>query len=128
MKGRTAAALTVAGFGLGALAVAGLAEDDARRGLGIYWSHFTDDKYDLSVGMTATAQPRLPDRFVEPREHLIVPNHYGDLFQITQNGNDSIFWYRSNDGSVRNAVVANATTKAFQIDRGPVGRLEIKVR
>lgn len=118
----------MAGFGLGALAVAGLAEDDARRGLGIYWSHFTDDKYDLSVGMTATAQPRLPDRFVEPREHLIVPNHYGDLFQITQNGNDSIFWYRSNDGSVRNAVVANATTKAFQIDRGPVGRLEIKVR
>lgn len=128
MKGRTAAALAVAAFGLGALTVAGLAEEDIRRGLGTFSSHFTDEKYDLSVGTTATAQPRLPERFAEAREHVIIPHYYGDLFQITQNGNDSIFWFRTTDGSVRNAAVANANTRAFQIDRGPVGRLEIKVR
>jgi hypothetical protein len=115
-------------FAVGALSGAGLAQEGAQRGFGILRSHLTQQDYYVSVGVTVTGRPRLPESFSENRVHVVVPSHYGDLFQITQDGHDAILWFRTADGAIRNALLDTAGAVPYQIERSETSKLEIKVR
>lgn len=126
---RTTLILTLATFVLGALAGAGVAQEEAAsRGFGVFKSHLTEDLYDVSVGVTATGRPSTPQRMSENRVHVVVPSHYGDLFQVTQTGDDSVLWFRASDGSVRNAVLDATSAVPYQVERNESTRIEVKLR
>ena len=113
---------------LGGLAGAGLAQEEGQRGFGFHKSHLTEDFYEVSVGVTAAGRPRTAERFSETRVHVVVPSHYGDLFQITQDGDAAVLWYRAADGSVRNTVLDAASSVPYEIEQNESSRVESKIR
>ena len=121
----TTLAIGLAGLIVGALAAAGLAADPAQGGFGVRRSHTEETSFYMSVGLSTSGRPSLQQNLVETRVSVIVPEHYGDLFQITQDGRDSILWYRASDGSIANAVLTNATGVPYQIIRRPTERIVI---
>lgn len=129
MRHRTTAVVAgTAGLALGALAAAGLAQDELARGFGFHRSYQADETYDMSVGITAAGRPRSPELYRESRTHVVFPSHYGDLFQITQDGRDAVLWFRGADGSIRNTVLDAASSVAYQVESSATTKLEVKTR
>lgn len=132
--GRVAAfaAVAVLSFAAGALATRRSAPVAAQEGLSpdgrLFPSHTTEQRWEMSVGVTSTGRPRTPQRVAESRAHLLVPSHYGDLFQVTTSGNDAILWYRDASGAVRNAIADGASIRGVQIERSETSRFELKER
>lgn len=114
-KGLVVAAL--AGIALGGLAGAGLAQDGIVRSFGFWESHVSQDRFELELGITPSGRPGLPKRQKDDRTVLMVPSHYGELFQITQNGADSVLWFRTSSGELRNTVLADSARTAWQVER-----------
>lgn len=114
--------LAAASLGAGALA------QEAAHWIGVAPSHRSVEHFEMSVGVTASQQPRRAVRFDEVREVLNVPGHYGPLFAITGDGQTSVLWFRDADGSVRNAVVTDAATRFLKIQSVPTGRYEFELR
>ena len=113
---------------IGAAAGAVLAEGDGLRGFGFRKSHVTEDRFDLSVGFTASGRPQPLEHYVEDVVHVVVPSHYGDLYQITPVGNDAVLWFRNSDGTLRNAFLDSVTTVPYSIERAASTKVEIKLR
>jgi hypothetical protein len=117
-----------AGVLVGAAAAAAVAQDELFHGFGLWPSHESREKFQLELGVTATGRPGWPKWQGEDRTVLLVPAHYGDLFQVTQNGPDSVLWYRSSSGQLRNAVLTDAATTPWIVERTRSLDLEIKLR
>ena len=124
---RATLAVGVAGLLVGALAAAGLAAV-AVVGVSPRRSHTEETSFYMSVGLSTSGRPSLPQNIVETRVSVIVPEHYGDLFQITQDGKNSILWYRASDGSISNAIVTNSSSVPYQIIRRPTDRIVVTDR
>ena len=114
--------VAAAALGSGALA------QEATRWIGASPSHRSVEHFEMSVGVTASQQPRRAVRFDEVREVLNVPGHYGPLFAVTGDAQTSVLWYRDADGSIRNAVVTDAATRFLKIQSVPTGRYEFELR
>jgi len=104
-----------AGLLVGALAVAGLAQEGGFGGL--VFSHDLQEDFEMTVDVTATGSELPPDRLKEVRTHVAVPSHYGSLFSVTQRDAQSILWYRDDAGVVRNVVLDDATGRLYAVQR-----------
>lgn len=122
---RRTTVVAVAGLLVGGGAAAGLAAEDALRGVGLLPSHGSEQHYYMSTGIAPSGRPSSAQALTERRTHIVVPEHYGDLFQITQDGKDAVLWYRGEDGSIRNAVLSGASVNAYQVERRPTDRFEL---
>lgn len=124
--------VAAAAFAAGALTFRGASPASAEEGLSpdgrLFPSHTTEQRWEMSIGVTATGRPRMPQRLAESRLHLYVPSHFGDLFQVTMSGNDAILWYRDGAGAVRNAIADGAAIRGLQIERSETARFELKER
>jgi len=128
MNRNVAIAAVLAVGTLGALAGSGAAQDAGIARAGVHPDYTLEEAYDLELGVTVSGRPGLPARFREVRSAVAVPAHYGDLFQITQDGHDSVLWYRAQDGALRNVVLAGTTTTSYQVGRVEPLRYESKIR
>ena len=117
-----AVAVAVAALAAGALA------QEALRWIGAVPSHHSLERYDMSVGVTASQQPRRPVRFDENREVLNVPAHYGALVGVTGDSSATVFWFKDADGSLRNAVVRDAGARTLKIQCVASSRYEADER
>lgn len=117
-----------AGLLLGALAAAGLAQDEPFRGFGLWPSHLQREKYQLELGVTATGRPGWPKWQGEERTVLLVPQHYGELWQVTQSGPDAVLWFRGSSGQLRNATLTDAANVPWIVERTRSLDLEVKLR
>src|SRR5207237_515687 len=83
-----------AGAAAAAFAAGAFAQDvapAALRWIGAAPSHFSYERYDMSLGVTAGQAPRRAERIEEDREVLNVPGHYGALVSVTGEGAASVF-------------------------------------
>lgn len=114
----TVAAVAACAFAAGAFAA------DSVAWLGAAPSHRTIERYDMSLGVTAGQSPRLPRRLEEERKAFVVPSHYGSLVTITGDSQAAVFWYRSDDGVVRNAVLTAPAATPYRLQQAGSSRLE----
>ena len=128
MVNRWTVAAGLGGIVLGAAGAAAIAQDGALRGFGFLSSHRAEETYDVELGITSTGRPGLPQRQREARDVVLVPAHYGELFQITQDGRDAVLWYRAADGTIRNAVLDAVSSVRYEIQRREATRFEVKLR
>ncbi len=124
---RKKALFAVAAAGVAA-AAAGAGAQEAVSALGAVPSHRSIEKFEMSVGVSAAQEPRLPSRFQEEREVFHVPVHYGALVGITGSGQDTVFWFRDGDLAIRNVVLRDTTTRAYKMSLVPSSRLEFDAR
>ena len=121
----TAVALGAAAFCGGALAAG------AAKGIGAIPSHRSLEKFDMSIGVTASQQPRRAVRFDDDREVYVVPSHYGALVAVTS-GSDttasSVLWFKDDSGALRNVVVPNTAETPYKIETSVSSRIEVDLR
>ncbi|MDE0958852.1 MAG: hypothetical protein OSB12_09465 [Planctomycetota bacterium] len=94
---------------------------------GLWESAEIIEGYEISVGLDALGKPRSLKPYEEIRTELLVPQHYGNLVEITGNGTASIFWYQDGNGVIRNAVVPDAAVHAVRIKLQNTRKLEFNV-
>lgn len=116
------AALAAAGF------AAGAAAQEVTRFIGATPSHHSDERYDMSVGVTAGQQPRRPVGYREDREVFVVPSHYGDLVGMTGDSKETVLWFKDGSGSLRNVVVHDTATRFLKLQASASSRYEVDVR
>lgn len=117
-----AVALGALGFAAGAFAA------DTGTLIGAYRSHHSLERYEMSVGVTASQQPRRPVRFDEDREVFTVPGHYGSLVGVTGDSRVTVLWYRDTDGALRNTAVPLPAEHSYKILMGTTARYEADAR
>ena len=103
-----------AGALVGAAAVAGLGQEEARF-QGLVFSHDTLYEFEMPVGVTATGQLLTADRLAEVRTEVAVPSHYGKLAHVTLGAGAAVLWYEAPDGSLRNVVLDDVETRLYRI-------------
>ncbi len=64
----------------------------------------------------------------ERRDVFFVPEHFGDLIDVTSADGTTTFWYRDGDGKMRNAVIATARSKLIRVDRAPTEKFRFDYR
>lgn len=112
-------------FALGFAAHA-VAQQVAATDRGLVASHSELTKFDMAFGRTAAGLPRRPDRIEEAREHVIVPDHHGDLVTITPHGDQVVLWFKGPRG-LRNVVLDRVTTHLWNVERGSAAVVETDV-
>lgn len=95
--------------------------------IGLFPSYTVQEEYEISVGVDSLGNHRKEVRQQEIRHHLNLPEHYGRLVEITQNGSNTIFWFSDNAGLIRNAVVPNADTVRYRIQPFITSRYEAEI-
>lgn len=110
---KKAALLLLVGAAVGAVAVPGAAQETIRSVFGAYLSHVTEDRIDISVGVTRSGEPVRENRLVETRDAVVVPEHYGDPFAVSDVDGGSIVWYRDEEGVLRNVILADAGSHLY---------------
>jgi len=83
-------------------------------------------KMPLDVGADSVWKPA--ERIDEERARLHVPDVYGELIEVTPHGDSVVMWFRDADGVVRNAVVADVTTKLLHVERAPARHIGYSYR
>ncbi len=116
--------VALAALGLGA----GAAAQEATRFIGATPSHHSDERYDMSVGVTAGQQPRRPAGYREDREVFVVPSHYGDMVGMTGDTKDTVFWFKDAGGSLRNVVIHDTASRFFKLQASASSRYEADSR
>ena len=115
------------GLLIGSLALSSPAQDALFHFLGVYYSHQSVEKYELSAGVTALGVPHRPQPREELREQINYPDFYGSLFGITSHGANVVFWFQDGAGSLRNAVVDQVTSRLYRLEKIPDHKLNIAV-
>ena len=105
-------------------AAAGVAAD--RLIAGAARSHVLTDEFRMSVGVTATGNPARPKKLVQEREVFNVPAHYGNLINVTTDGNRTILWYNSPQHRLRNLIIEGAGEQLVAIQVMPVTDLRVE--
>ena len=108
------------GVGSGAL----LFNVDARQAvtqfLGLRQSHLAVDIFEISPGLNSLGQQKRPERTDQVREALTYPAFYGALVGITSelsnDGPRTVLWFQGANGTIRNAVEAQASERLLSID------------
>lgn len=104
-----------AGVALGVFATSAPARVAIEGLIGLFPSYTVQEEYEISVGVDSLGNHRKEVRQREIRHHLNLPEHYGRLIEITQNGVNTILWFKDNEGLIRNAVLPNADTVRYRI-------------
>ena len=99
-------------FGLGAQAV----QNTVSSILGLHFSHYTSESYEMTVGITLSGQPKRSVRFEDIREQFHYPAFYGSLKSVVQDGDRTVLWFQDSGGVVRNAVVTEGSTSMLRIE------------
>ena len=107
--------LLVLGALAGALALPVVAQS-ARSVFGAYLSHVSEERTDISVGVTRSGESLTPTRLVEFRDTVVVPAHFGTLVAVTAQGEAAVLWYRSDDGAVRNVILSDGMTRTYRVE------------
>ena len=123
-KSHLASVIAVAALAFGAGAFA----EDAASWIGAAPSHRSFERFDMSIGVTAGQLPRRPARVEEDRNVLNVPSHYGSLVGVTGDSHATVFWYRSDDGAMRNAVLIEPAHSLYKVQQVPATRFEVDNR
>lgn len=117
----------VLGMGLGAAAGV-FAQDEVRRVIHeLRYSHRNVEEFEMSLGVTGQGSPTKPRPLVDAREVLKIPDYYGQLLEITADGDATIFWYQDPTGVIRNAVVTGASTRSVAIEIQPTRKLKVSL-
>jgi hypothetical protein len=115
-------AVAAASFAAGAFA------QDAARWIGAAPSHVSVETFEMTIGVSPGQTPRRPERFAEDREVLHLPSHYGSFVGITGNGAATVFWFRDEEGALRNAVVHDAESRLLKMASAPSVHFEAEQR
>jgi hypothetical protein len=89
-------------------------------------SHILTDEFRMSVSVTAAGDPARPVRLIQDRDVFNVPAHYGNLVNITTEGNRTILWYNNNQHRLRNLIIEGAGEKLVAIQIMPVTDLRVE--
>jgi len=109
-------AFLVLGLVAGAVAASAVAQENGSGGaLGVIPSHEVREDFEMSVGVTAGDRPRRESRIVQHRLQVNLPQHYGALISVTQEGARTVLWYRDEADTVRNAVLEDAAGTLYTI-------------
>lgn len=112
---KKAALFLLLGAAAGAVAVPGAAQETIRSVFGAYLSHVTEDRIDISVGVTRSGEPVRENRLVEFRDTVVVPEHYGVPFAASAVDGGTIVWYQDKEGGLRNVVLADAGKHLYYV-------------
>jgi hypothetical protein len=104
-------------------AAAGIAAD--RFIHGAFVSHWLTDEFRMSTGVTAAGNPDRARKFKLSREVINVPEHYGKLVTINEQGNRTVFWFQSTNGRVRNVIVEGTANDLFAVQMMSVKELRV---
>jgi hypothetical protein len=110
--------MLVIGLLVGAVGASALAQDDGSRAaeiLGIFYSHESQEDFEMSIGMTRGERPRPERRLVTHRFHVNVPSHYGPIIAITGDAARAVIWYRDDRDVVRNAVLEGPAENLYTL-------------
>lgn len=103
------------GAAFGALAASGAAQDAVEEFIGGFLSHRTEERFDISIGVTRGGDPVRDTRRIENRETVVVPAHYGAIVTITQDGPRALIWFRDQNSVIRNVVLPDAGSRAYRV-------------
>jgi hypothetical protein len=113
---RTIAILAAAAALSVVLFVSGSRAQDTTSPLGAFLSHLTEERTDISVGVTRGGDYTQVRRRVEIRESVVVPEHYGVLVAVVPSGPTTVFWFRGGDNVLRNVVLRDADTRLYRLE------------
>lgn len=119
-------ALTCA-LAMGAFAAGAFAED-AAGWFGAAKSHKSIERFDMSVGVTASQAARRAVQFEEVREVYAVPSHYGTLVSVNGDQKTAVLWYRDGSGTLRNVTLDDVGDRMYEVRQNETSRLEVDVR
>ncbi len=109
-------AIAALALAAGALFTLARAQDQGAPPAGAYYSHLTEERTDIAVGVTRAGDYVSEKRRVEVRESVIVPAHFGSLVGITQAGARTVLWFQGEGGAIRNVSVADADSRLYRIE------------
>ncbi len=107
---------------LGLLVAPAGSAQEMRKLFGLMFSYFSYEEFQMSVGLDTLGNPRKPKKIEEFREHLLYPEHYGDLIQVTTLGDRTQLWFRDTRGIVRNAILEEADRRLYRIESMEIKR------
>lgn len=90
-------------------------------------SHKQEERFKMSVGVTGVGRPLIkPTDFVETRDVICIPAHYGALLEITPHGDHVVFWFQDPQGLMRNAVVERVKDVPYAIQKCVTTNVELE--
>ncbi|MEM7164898.1 MAG: hypothetical protein AAF581_05500 [Planctomycetota bacterium] len=95
----------------------------ALESLGLRVVGIRSETYRMPGGYTVGGRVGDPRRFCDRRQHHFVPDHLGQLLEITQSGPNAVFWYEDDNGQLRNVVVCDADKQLVLLEKQPSRRL-----
>ena len=115
MKSITIVAAALLGLSAG-LVLSGRAEgQDARTLNGVVRAGRVTETYKIPTSVKSDGSPKPVERINDERTLVHVPDHYGDLVQVTAHGGDAVLWYRDSEGVLRNAILPRATDRLLRV-------------
>jgi hypothetical protein len=84
--------------------------------IGAFPSHQEDSHFDLPLEVDSSGAPRGKSEVRDVRQHIVVPDFYGRLVAVTQDGGRALLWFQGENGVVRN-VVTDASSVPLAIEQ-----------
>lgn len=107
---------------------AGAFAEDAAAWAGAAKSHRSVERFDMSIGVTASQAARRPVQFEEVREVYAVPSHYGTLVTMTGDAKTAVLWFRDEKGVLRNVTLDDVSQRMYELRLNETSRLEVDAR
>src|SRR5262245_4308600 len=127
MTAVTRGALLTAAIAAFAFAAGAFAED-AAVWAGAAKSHRSIERFDMSVGVTASQAARRAVQFEEVREVYAVPSHYGSLVSVNGDAKTAVLWFHDDKGNLRNVTLDEVSQRMYELRLNETSRLEVDVR
>jgi hypothetical protein len=116
--GKTILVLSL-GLLIGGFVVGAAAKEEVWETLGAFLSHRTEQRVDISVGVTRSGEPRRANRLLQMRDSILVPQHFGSVVTIYHVEERTVIWFKDGKGVLRNVVIPRADNKIFSIEPSP---------
>jgi hypothetical protein len=94
--------------------------------IGAFPSHVEERRFDLPLDVDSNGVPKARKEVAESRTHIVVPDFYGRLVAVTQDGGRALLWYSDSEGAVRN-VVADASAVGLVVEQRPASSIITRV-
>ncbi len=94
--------------------------------IGAFPSHMEERSFDLPLDVDSNGAPKGRKEVAETRTHIVVPDFYGRLVAVTQDGGRALLWYADTAGTVRN-VVTDASTVPLTVEQRPASAMITRV-
>jgi hypothetical protein len=118
----------VAGLAFGMAVSVQAQEGEEPQFLGTVRARDYTQAYKMPLDVMVDRSWSAPDRIDEKRTRIHVSDLYGEMLGMTPHGDAVVFWFKDDEGALRNAVLPNVTGELYHMERAPARQISISYR